>query len=74
MQQGRLIGGDEARSGMREHMFQVPRPREDMEVRMVLLPPFRVREEDDHYDHLLAPERRRRAEFQEKWDSRNGRV
>jgi len=54
---------------MLEHMSQAPKPREGMEARMVRLPLFRAREGDDHYDRLLALERRRRGGFQERWDS-----
>jgi hypothetical protein len=59
---------------MLEHTSQAPKPREDMAARMVQLPLFRVREGGDHYDRLLALERQRRGEFQERWDSGKSRV
>lgn len=59
---------------MLEHTSQALTPHEDMEVRMVRLPQFRVREGDDHYDHSLALERQRHGEFQVRWDSKKGQV
>ena len=59
---------------MLEHTSQALKPREDKEARMVRLPPFRVKEGDDRYGHLLAPERQPREEFQEKWGSGEDRL